>query len=58
MISASLYRLLSLLFAMEQEAFKVHLDEDGRPPDPGALRRVAEGNALVRIRGLSEAGRA
>lgn len=58
MISTSLSGLLSVLFAMEPEAFKVRLDEDGRPTDPGALRRVAEGNALVRIRGLSEAGRA
>ena len=37
--------------------WKVELDANGRPKDPGALRRVAEGNALVRIRGLSEAGR-
>lgn len=46
MISASMYGLLSLLFAMEQETFKVRLDEDGRPPDPGALRRVAEGTVV------------
>jgi hypothetical protein len=58
MISTSLSGLLSVRFAMGPEAFKVRLDEDGRPTDPGALRRVAEGNALVRIRGLSEAGRA
>lgn len=58
MISTSLSGLLSVLFAMEPEAFKVRLDEDDRPTDPGALRRVAEGNALVRIRALSEAGRA
>ncbi len=37
--------------------WKVELDADGRPKGPEALRRVVEGNALVRIRDLSEAGR-
>ena len=37
--------------------WKVELDADGSPNDPDALRRVAEGNALISIRDLSEAGR-
>jgi hypothetical protein len=37
--------------------WKIDLDEDDRPKDTGTLQRLAEGNALVRIRDLSEAGR-
>lgn len=32
----------------------VELDAEGQPKDPGALRRVAAANALVRIRDLSK----
>ena len=48
-------RIFSLL---EPEAFKVRLDEDGRPTDQGAIRWVAEGNALVGKRDIYEAERA
>ena len=37
---------------------KVELDEGGRPTEPEALWRVAESNALVSIRNISETGRA
>jgi hypothetical protein len=43
---------------LEPEAFKVRLDEDGRQTDEGAIRRVAEGNALVRKQDIYKAGRA
>ena len=33
----------------------IKLDATGRPQDPAALARVARGNALVRVRNLSEA---
>jgi deazaflavin-dependent oxidoreductase (nitroreductase family) len=52
--------LLAVLRAVPayRRYWNIDLDEDGRPKDPGALRRLAEGNALVRIRDLTtEAGR-
>ena len=49
--------LLTMLRAVPayRRHWKVELGEDGRPRDPEALRRVAKGNALVRIRGLEPA---
>ena len=49
--------LLTMLRAVPayRKYWKVELGEDDRPRDPDVLRRVAEGNALVRIRRLEPA---
>jgi deazaflavin-dependent oxidoreductase (nitroreductase family) len=49
--------LLTVLRAVPayRRYWKVELGEDDRPQEPGALRRVARDNALVRIRKLEPA---